>query len=323
MEMPSRRRQALLATGLTLGFMLLVAMGVADQGWAFAAAALLIASLAMGGLYLIFPHGLLFALGAANGLAIYVSLYVVIGRASFPDAADWSRSVAFLLPVLSFVLACWAQRDVLAGAAAAEGGADLRHFPRFIRWLLPTGLIGIVSLTTPINRAGPEWQSLALLVAMGGIAVIGVFAVGHIVRLLVDISAILRRVGHRLQFLAVPIATYVSLFALLSVAFACFYRIADGLSRGEVFVLMGTPQRLSFSDALHFSIVTLSTVGYGDIQPADDGIRLLAAIQMIMGQLLLLFGFAEIMRSHGGGSRSTDTGGSRAGDGGGTRATDK
>jgi hypothetical protein len=107
MEMPSHRRQALLATGLTLGFMLLVAMGVADQGWAFAVAALLIASLAMGGLYLIFPHGLLFALGAANGLAIYVSLYVVIGRASFPDAADWSRSVAFLLPVLSFVLACW------------------------------------------------------------------------------------------------------------------------------------------------------------------------------------------------------------------------
>jgi hypothetical protein len=212
------------------------------------------------------------------------------------------------------LLACWAQRDALAGAAAAEGGADLRHFPRFIRWLLPTGLIGIVSLTTPINRAAPEWQTLALLIAMAGIATIGVFAVGHIVRLLVDISAILRRVGQRLQFLAVPIATYVSLFALLSVAFACFYRIADGLSRGEVFVLMGTPQRLSFSDALHFSIVTLSTVGYGDIQPADDGIRLLAAIQMIMGQLLLLFGFAEIMRSHGGGSRASDTGGSRATD---------
>jgi hypothetical protein len=306
MEMPSARRQALLATGLTLGFMLLVAMGVADQGWSFAAAALLIASLALGGLHLIFPHGLLFALGAANGLAIYVSLFVVIGRASFPDAADWSRSVGFLLPVLAFVLACWARRAALAGAAAAEGGADLRHFPRFVRWLVPTGLIGIVSLSTPINRAAADWQTAALLLAMAGIAGIGVVAVGHIVRLLVDISAILRRVGMRLHFLAVPIATYVSLFALLSVAFACFYRIADGLSRGPVFLIMAEPARLSFSDALHFSIVTLSTVGYGDIQPADDGIRLLAAIQMIMGQLLLLFGFAEIMRSHGGGTRATD-----------------
>lgn len=306
MEMSSARRQALLATGLTLGFMLLVAMGVADQGWRFAAAAMLIASLALGGLHLIFPQGLLFALGAANGLAIYVSIYVVIGRAAFPQAADWSRSVAFLLPVLAFVLACWARRDTLTEAAAAEGGADLRHLPRFLRWLVPAGLIGIISLSAPINRAAPEWQTVALLVAMAGIAVIGTVAVGHIVRLLVDISAILRRVGKRLQFLAVPVATYVSLFALLSVAFACFYRIADGLSRGEVFVLMGTPQRLSFSDALHFSVVTLSTVGYGDIQPADDGIRLLAAIQMVLGQLLLLFGFAEIMRSHGGAGRATD-----------------
>ncbi|UPY38420.1 potassium channel family protein [Sediminicoccus sp. KRV36] len=306
MLMPARRRQALLSTGLTLGFMLLVAMGVADQGWTFAALALLIASLALGGLHLIFPHGLLFALGAANGLAIYVSLFVVIGRASFPDAADWSRSVAFLLPVLAFVLACWARRDELAGPASAEGGADLRHFPRFVRWLLPTGLIGIISLSTPINRASAEWQTLALILAMAGIAVIGVTAVGHIVRLLVDVSAILRRVGMRLRHLAVPVATYISLFALLSVGFACFYRIADGLSRSPIFLLMGEPGRLSFSDALHFSIVTLSTVGYGDIQPADDGIRLLAAIQMIMGQLLLLFGFAEIMRSHGGGTRETD-----------------
>ena len=300
MQLPDARRQAMLATGLTLGFMLLVAMGVADQGWVFALASLLIASLALGGLYLIFPHGLLFAVGAANGLAVYVSLFVVIGRASFPGAAEWSRSVGFLLPVLAFVLACWAQRKALAAAASAEGGADLRHFPRFMRWMVPTGLIGIISLSTPISRAEPEWQTLALLLAMAGIAVIGVLAVGHIVRLLVDISAILRRVGYRLRHLSVPIATYVSLFALLSVAFACFYRIADGLSRSPVFVLMAEPGRLSFSDALHFSIVTLSTVGYGDIQPADDGIRLLAAIQMIMGQLLLLFGFAEIMRSHGG-----------------------
>lgn len=306
MEITSPRRRALLATGLTLAFMLLVAMGVSDHGWVFVSLALLIASLALGGLHLIFPHGLMFALGAANGLAIYVSMFVVIGGAAFPDAADWSRSVAFLLPVLAFVLACWARRDDLTGAAAAGGGADLRHFRHAVRWLIPTGLIGIISLSTPINRAGAEWQTMALLTAMAGIAVIGAVAVGHIVRLLVDMSAILRRVGIRLQVLAVPIATYVSLFALLSVGFACFYRIADEFSRSEIFILTGTPGRLTFSDALHFSVVTLSTVGYGDIQPADEGIRLLAAVQMILGQLLLLFGFAEIMRSHGGRTRDRD-----------------
>lgn len=305
MQVPSARRRALLATALTLGFMLLVALGVADQGWAFAAAALLIASLALGGLHLIFPHGLMFALGAANGLAVYVCLYVVIGRAAFPAAADWARTVAFLLPVLSFVLACWARREALS--AAAGGAADLRHFPRFLRWLAPTALIGVLALSVPINRSPPDLQTIWLILGMAGIAVITAAAVSDIVRLLVDISAILRQVGRRLQHLAVPVATYVSLFALLAVGFGCLYRIADGLSRGPLFLLMGERARLSFSDALHFSVVTLSTVGYGDIQPADDGIRLLSAIQMILGQLLLLFGFAEIMRGHGGGrSRDTD-----------------
>jgi hypothetical protein len=298
------RRQALLATGLTYGLMLVVAAGVADQGWAFAAASLLIASLALGGLNLIFPHGLTFAFGVANGLAVYVCLFVVIGRAAFPLAHEWARPLAFLLPVLAFVGACWWRRGALS--AAAEGAADLTHFLRFARWLVATGFVGVVSLASPITRLGAEGQTIALMLAMGIIAAIGAASVGDVVRLLVDVATMLRRVSARLRILAVPIATYVSMFALLAVAFGCFYRISDGLSREPIFMLVGQPSRITFSDALHFSVVTLSTVGYGDIQPADDGIRLLAAIQMVLGQLLLLFGFAEIMRSHAGGGRRQD-----------------
>jgi hypothetical protein len=284
----------LLGIAVTLGFMGVVAGGVADQGWAFAATALLIAGLAMGGLHLIFPHGLVFALGVANGLAIYVCVFVVLGQAAFPDVAPWSRSVAFLLPVLAFVGACWLRRTELDALAQAE--AHQRPSPDFGRWLAGCAVIGVVALASPINRAGPGVQTLALLAAMGGIAAIAAASVAEVVRLLVDIATILRQVGRSLRHLAVPIATYVSLFAMLAVAFGCCYRIADGLSREPIFMLVGQPSRISFSDAMHFSVVTLSTVGYGDIQPHDDGIRLLAAIQMVMGQLLLLFGFAEIMR---------------------------
>jgi hypothetical protein len=207
--------------------------------------------------------------------------------------------VGFLLPVLAFVGACWWRRRALR--VAVEGRADLAHFPRFLRWLLASGIVGVVSVSSPISRLDAAGQTLALLLAMGAIAAISAFSVGDVVRLLVDIATMLRRVGGRLRLLAVPIATYVSLFALLGVAFACFYRIADGLSREPLFMAVGTPARISFSDALHFSVVTLSTVGYGDVQPRDDGVRILAAIQMVFGQLLLLFGFAEIMRSHGAG----------------------
>jgi hypothetical protein len=131
---------------------------------------------------------------------------------------------------------------------------------------------------------------------MGVIATISALSVGDVVRLLVDVAVIFQAVTRRLGHLAVPIAAYSSLYALLAVVFGCFYRIADGVSQGPLFNGMNGPVRLDFSDALHFSVVTLSSVGYGDILPMDDGIRVLASMEMLLSQLLLLFGFVEIMR---------------------------
>ena len=285
---------------MTLGLMLLVAAAVGDQGWLFSVAALVVAGLAMGGLYLVFPYGPLFGLGVANGLAVYMCLHVVIGRSAFPDVFHWVMPLGFLMPVASFVGACWLNRLELA-ELASEGldEADIAHLPRFLRWLALCGVVGVLALASPINRLPALEQSVVLLLAMAVISAISVVAVRDVVRLLVDIAAILTLVSKRLQFLAVPMATYVSLFALAAVAFGCFYRIADALSEAPLFQKLGQMGRLDFSEALHFSVVTLATVGYGDILPIDDGIRILAAIQMLMGQLLLLFGFSEIMRSRG------------------------
>jgi len=290
------RRRLVLAFGLTLAITLLVAAGVADQGWRFSVSAVVVAALALGGLHLVFRQGALFALGFANGLAVYLSLYAVLGRAAFPGAEEWAVQGAFLLPVLAFVAACFVQRRRLAHLADDETGPDLAHLPRVARWLVALAVIGGVCLAVPITRLSPGGQSAALLLAMAAIALVSVLAMRDVVRLMVDIAAILGEVASRIGFLAVPIATYVSLFTLLAVCFGSVYRIADALSRAPLFATHEGPLRLSFSDALHFSVVTLATVGYGDIIPRDDGIRLLAAVQMMTGQLLLLFGFAEIMR---------------------------
>src|SRR6478672_9367970 len=93
---PHRRgtpRGFLQALGLSLGLMLLGG-----------------AAVAIGALYLLFPHGPQFALGTTNGLAMYACLYVVLGRAGFPDAPGWARTAGFLLPVATFVVACWWRR---------------------------------------------------------------------------------------------------------------------------------------------------------------------------------------------------------------------
>ncbi len=289
-------RGFLAAEGTALALMLLVAGGVADHGLLFSAVAFGGVGIAVGVLYVLFPQGPQFALNAANGMAMYTCLYAVIGRAAFPEAAEWTRPVAFLLPIVAFVGACWAQRHALRPWIGTAHAPDLAHLPRFARWLGAMGAVAVLCLALPFSRAAPGTQTVALLVAMAVVSAVSAGAVGEVVRLLADIASIFREVTGRLALLAVPVAAYCSLWAMLALVFGCLYRIADGLSRRPLFIGPDGPIRVDFSGALHFSAATLSTVGYGDIQPLDDGARLLATVQALAGQLLLLFGFYEIMR---------------------------
>lgn len=285
------------AVSFTFALSLLVAWGVGDEGQMLPFAVIGTAGLGLGVLYWLFPRGLHFAFGTAAGLALYASLFVVLGRAQFPDAPSWSRPPAFLLPVLAFLVMAWWRRREIAAIAERVEAQDLEHLPHASRWVVMTGLVGLVCFLLPVNRLWPPGQAAALLAAMAAIAAIVAVAVRDVVRLLVDVALIVEQLGSRLRHLSVPAATFLLLYALLVVGFASAYRVADGLSREPLFAGPDGPIRLSYSDSLHFSVATISTVGYGDIRPSDDGARVLASMQVLAGQLLLLFGFAEIMRA--------------------------
>lgn len=285
------------AVGFTLALSLLVAWGVGDDGHMMPFVVIGTAGLGLGVLYWLFPRGLHFALGTAAGLALYASLFVVLGRAQFPDAPSWSRPPAFLLPVLAFLAMAWWRRRQISAIAERAEGQDLEQLPHASRWVVMTGVVGLVCFVLPVNRLPPPAQAAALLAAMAAIAAIVAVAVRDVVRLLVDVALIVEQIGGRLRHLTVPAATFLLMYALLVVGFASAYRVADELSRQALFAGPDGPIRISYSDSLHFSVATISTVGYGDIRPSDDGVRVLASMQVLAGQLLLLFGFAEIMRA--------------------------
>jgi hypothetical protein len=157
--------------------------------------------------------------------------------------------------------------------------------------------VGVVCFALPINRLSPGWQAAALLTAMVTVAATVALAARDVLRLLVDVTLIIDEIAGRLRHVAVPATAFLLLYVLLVVTFASAYRIADGLSRHPLFAEGDHPAWLTYSAALHFSVATLSTVGYGDIRPQDDGVRVLASVQVVAGQLLLLFGVAEILRS--------------------------
>lgn len=292
------RRGAITSSVVTLAVLLPVAVAVGDHGWAFSLVALAMTCALVLALCAILPHGPVFALSVVAALAVYVCLFVVIGRSAFPMADWWAEPLGFAVPILAFIAVCWFRRGELSLPAAAEGeeDGDLTHLPRFARWFALCAIVAVLCLAMPLNRLSPGLQSAALVMAMGVIGLISVLAVREVLLLLADVSGILAFVATRLRFLAAPMLTYTLLFSLLAVFFGCAYRIADGLSQPPLFHKLGEAAKLNFSEAMHFSIVTLATVGYGDILPHDDGVRLLATIQMLLGQLLLLFGFAEIVR---------------------------
>jgi hypothetical protein len=296
-------RAWLRAVGFTVVLALLVAGGVGREGHFLPLAVVGAAGAGLGLLYWLFPRGLQFAIGTATGLALYASIYAVLGRAQFPEAPEWSRAPAFLLPVVAFLGMALVRRRELAQVAERQERRDLDHLPHTARWFFATLVVGLVCFVLPINRMAPATQATALIAAMVAISLIVALAVRDVVRLLVDVSLLMREIGERSRHLMVPATAFLLLYALLVVGFASAYRIADFMSVHELFHGPLGPIRITYSDALHFSVATLSTVGYGDIQPSDDGIRVLANLEVVAGQLLLLFGFAEIMRAGRGRTR--------------------
>ena len=96
-----------------------------------------------------------------------------------------------------------------------------------------------------------------------------------------------RKLRGRGSFIAAPLAMAAVIgawAALAAVGWALLYlpHLPAGFIHGA-----GVPQRGDFGEALYISLVTLSTVGFGDIVPADPVLRLVVALQAVTGFGLL------------------------------------
>ena len=91
-----------------------------------------------------------------------------------------------------------------------------------------------------------------------------------------------------------PVFSFLLVYIFLTMIFGALYSILDEVTGRPHFALNGTEQPLGLADAIYFSIVTISTIGYGDIVATTSAARTLAALEIIAGVVLFLFAFAEI-----------------------------
>ena len=256
-------------------------------------------ALGFGFFYVTFPGGAHFGIVTANLLAIYGCMFEFFRHANFAQANRYAVLVALSLPVGSFLIACLVRRQQITRLIHARRLRQLDELPKISRWFLATLVVGAASFAVPQIGAGPADQDLYLLLAMITIAGLVVLSIQDVVLVMVDIATVFELVAGRLDRLLVPMIAFMSFYALLIIVFACLYRIADMTTIVPQFIVGGEARRILFVEALYFSVVTMATVGYGDIAPNSMLVRALSGIEIVAGILMLLFGFSEIMRNAG------------------------
>jgi Ion channel len=91
--------------------------------------------------------------------------------------------------------------------------------------------------------------------------------------------------------------TAISIYLLLGLQWFALYSAIDVLSPGSIqHSMSATADR--HAELLYFSLITLSTIGYGDIVPLQGEVRMLAALEGITGVLYIAITVALLVSAY-------------------------
>ena len=91
--------------------------------------------------------------------------------------------------------------------------------------------------------------------------------------------------------------TAVSIYLLLGIIWFAVYNAIDILTPGSI-VRNTSVMADRSTELLYFSLITLSTVGYGDIVPVHPEVRMLAALEGIVGVLYIAIMVAVLVSAY-------------------------
>lgn len=98
-------------------------------------------------------------------------------------------------------------------------------------------------------------------------------------------GAVLRRILSASEIGSRTILGALSVYTVLGILFTFLYGAVDRIQGGPFFAGVANPNG---SDFLFFSYTTLTTTGYGDLVPGGQPGRMLAGLEMMIGQIFLV-----------------------------------
>lgn len=296
--MPNVRHGVAGLTTVILSFLLVALVAVAIAGLHAPLLLFTIAASAFVGpllLHRLFPDAQLLWIAFINLLAVYASLFKLFVEGVFSGVSSQMLPIGFLLPIFAFLVGCWFRRTDIAGIVAKPEVRTNRSLLRAFFWLAPVWLVGAVVILLVHFGVPLVHTEIGFLAAMTLIGIIVAAASRDVAVFLVDTGFLFDEFFQRIAHHIIPMFAFLTVYSLLVVVFASTYRVLSSASGAVHFVVDRVPKELSFADALHFSIATLSTVGYGDIVPVSSIARSIAAVEVVFGIMLLLFGVSELI----------------------------
>ncbi len=279
---------------VTVGLISLISLAVGTQlGYSLITLATVAAGVAI--FYVVFPGSRFFSIALANSLAIYACVFIFFSEANFEAVDPNMLQIGFTLPILAFLGGAWLRRTQIRQLLEGPRRPEHSHFGRVFLWLIPVVLIGASTFALTELAQGKGAVTAIFFVSMGLISLIVLWISSEVCAFLLETGLLFEDFFRRIAGLAIPTFAFFTFYSVIVIVFAAIYRIIDRYAAGPHFLFTGEPLDLSFTECLYFSIITLSTVGYGDLVPLSPLVRVIVGVEIICGVLLLLFGFSEII----------------------------
>lgn len=291
-----RRMPAIFFTGGLLSLVTFALGGVVGYpGWVVAVAIVSVFVLSH-----VFPRSDFFNVVYANGIAIYACLFGFFSESLFLTLEAWQLSAGFALPLAGFLAGVVLRRqDIRSILDARRIEAEKTPLSRALIWILPVLAVGVMAFVWPIEGGDAGQLDLVFFASMSVIALVVLWASRDIAVLLMDTGLLFEDFLQTAAELIQPVLAFFTFYSLDVVVFSCVYRSIDHISKFPHFTVDGVARDLDFTESLYFSFITLSTVGYGDILPVTDGIRIVVASQVLTGIVLILFGVHAVIEHTG------------------------
>lgn len=289
-------RNWLTAAILTLSLYVLVSLAALEEFdlFFFVMLGALIACVAM--FNRLFPGSRFTTMALANFLSVYICLYIFFVNANFADAAPWAVRLAYVLPIFAYVGGVWLRRGSIHRLVRHESDTRIHYSPRVFLWLIPVFAVGMASFLVPHQGFENGTISTLLLGSMALIAAMMLVVSRDVTAFLLETGLLFEDFFAQTRALMAPTLAFFTYYSFVVIVFATIYRIIGRTIPGPHFLVAGEARPIDFIESLYFSIITLSTVGYGDLVPASMVVRAVASLQIVIGVWLIIFGFSEVLR---------------------------